>query len=70
MKHGFIDELANLEDKYFCGECGEEIIVYDVKNIPETCGKRECDVNHRYRKESKWHDRSSTIPDAEATKKW
>ena len=49
-KYGSLNELDDLPEHVFCEECGEEIIVVNIRDIPKTCGKRECDINHEYRK--------------------
>jgi len=32
-----------------CPECGRTFEYIDIRNEPETCGRRMCVVNHKYR---------------------
>lgn len=56
-------------DKPKCEECGEEIVVYDVKDVPPTCGKLTCAKNNEYRGK-RWSDHSTTIPSPEDARTW
>ncbi len=68
-KVGSLNQLDDLPEHVYCEECGEEIQVNDVTNIPETCGKLMCVKNHEYRNK-RWSDRSEFIPTPEEARKF
>lgn len=52
-----------------CPMCGEEIIWFDIRNEPVTCGRRECESNYEYRRK---HTDPITgeQPSAEKVRNW
>lgn len=52
-----------------CPECGEKFRYIDIRNVPDTCGKKMCKVNHAYRLKH-YDPRTGVMPEAEEVRKW
>jgi len=59
--------MKNMTKK--CPVCGEKFVYIDLRHIPETCGKKMCQINAKYRKRT-FNTRTGDYQDWDKIKKF